>query len=610
MIDDIEAEYKRRRAAFAAEFSSSTARGSNLILLLLLALIALVYTAFNGIHQPERAWWAVVPLAMIVAIIPLQLRARAAAQRASRLLALYQRGAARLDGSEPQSGHTGEAFRKTADSAAGSLSNGHLYDRDLNILGPESIFGMLATTRTAVGQRSLAQLLLHSADAEIVRERQAAVQELAPMLDLRETVALLGRSAFDELPAESFDRWLSPPPETDGAALAMWMRWVMLILTFAWLGLVLAALLHRVNLDTLPRNLAALLALQGAFALWMRPRVTAELKASHRLAGQTTILRDGLRVLREQAFKSPLLRQMQQRSEGDENALKSLSGSLNLVEQRSKEWFYAPGLLLAVGSQAAISLVVWKQQHTAAMYAWIETWAAFEAMLAVATYAVEHPANIYPEITGNGAASFLAEALAHPLLPRAQAVANDISLGQEERFLLVSGSNMAGKSTLLRAVGCNVVLALAGAPICARSASMSALRVGASLALVDSLAEGKSKFLAEVERLRDLVALAKQNPGNSLFLIDEIFSGTNSADRRAAAEAVLRRLMREGAIGALSTHDLALAELAELPELGGRNVHMASPDEADPLGFDYLLKPGVNRSTNALAIVKMLGLAD
>jgi DNA mismatch repair ATPase MutS len=112
-----------------------------------------------------------------------------------------------------------------------------------------------------------------------------------------------------------------------------------------------------------------------------------------------------------------------------------------------------------------------------------------------------------------------------------------------------------------------------------------------------------------VERLRDLVALAKANPQNALFLIDEIFSGTNSADRRAAAEAVLRGLIREGAIGALSTHDLALAELAEVPELGGRNVHMASPDESDPLGFDYLLKPGVNRTTNALAIVKMLGLA-
>jgi DNA mismatch repair ATPase MutS len=192
------------------------------------------------------------------------------------------------------------------------------------------------------------------------------------------------------------------------------------------------------------------------------------------------------------------------------------------------------------------------------------------------------------------------------LLAATIAIKNDVFLDAATRFLLISGSNMAGKSTLLRAVGCNTVLALAGAPVCARAAKMSALRVGASLALVDSLAEGKSKFLAEVERLRDIVALA--GSGECLFLIDEIFSGTNSADRRAAAEAVLRALIRAGAIGALSTHDLALAELAEVPELGGVNVHMASPVENDPLAFDYLLKPGVNRTTNALAIVRMLGL--
>ena len=128
------------------------------------------------------------------------------------------------------------------------------------------------------------------------------------------------------------------------------------------------------------------------------------------------------------------------------------------------------------------------------------------------------------------------------------------------------------------------------------------------MAVRDSLAEGKSKFLAEVERLRAVLTMARENPSQSLFLIDEILSGTNSADRREAAGAVLRGLLQAGAIGALSTHDLALAELAEIKELHGSNVHMASPNDDDPLGFDYLLKPGVNRTTNALAIVRLLGL--
>ncbi|MDQ2924137.1 MAG: hypothetical protein M3R43_01040 [Acidobacteriota bacterium] len=594
MSESIESEYERRRAGLAGEFARMGARGSTLAQILLVALAALAYTAYQGIHRGDRAWWALLPLGVIVGVVPELLRARRQAHRAARLLDVYERGAARMDGSQTQSGHTGEAFCEA----------GHLYERDLDILGADSIFGMLATTRTAVGERALARLLLHGASAETVRARQAAVRELAPMLELRERVALMGQSAFDELPAESFERWLDKPD----AGLAMWMRWVLIALTVTWVGLAIAALLHRVDMATLPRNLAALLALEGAFALWLRPRAMAELEAAQRLAGQTAILREGLRLMREQRFESELLRGLQTNAADQERALKALSGSLALVEQRAKEWFYAPALMLAVGTHAAISLQAWKRAHGDAMRGWIAAWAEFEAALALGTYAAEHHENVYPEMVEGGGAVFEAEGLVHPLLPRAQAVANDVRLDAETRFLLISGSNMAGKSTLLRAIGCNAVLALAGVPICARAATMSASHVGASLALVDSLAEGKSKFLTEVERLRDLVALAKTNPANSLFLIDEIFSGTNSADRRAAAEAVLRGLVREGAIGALSTHDLALAGLAEVPELRGRNVHMASPDESDPLGFDYVLKPGVNRTTNAMAIVKMLGL--
>jgi len=625
MGESIRGEYERRRAAFAAEFDKMSARSSSLTLMLLGAAGLFVYLAWQGFTHLDHAWWAVVPLVAAVGLVPVQLRARAAAQRAMRLLDVYERGLGRVDGSKPQSGHTGEAFHE----------DGHLYERDLNILGADSIFGMLATTRTAVGQRALAGLLLHpevvvtsprglkpgsvaggnvQAEARTlqseVHARQAAVKELAPMLDLRERVALLGRSAFEELPAESFDRWL----DTARGGLAVWMRWVFLALTLAWVALIVAALLHRADFETLPRNVGALLALQGAFALWLRPRVMAEIEGAQRLAGQTNILRDGLKLVQEQKFSADLLLRLQKDAEGEERALKSLAGSLMLVEQRAKEWYYAPALLLAVGSHAAISLEAWKREHGEAMRKWVRTWAEFEALLALGTYAAEHEKNVYPEMV-EGEATFVAEGLAHPLLAASVAVRNDVRLDAQTRFLLISGSNMAGKSTLLRAVGCNAVLGLVGAPIGAQSARMSALRVGASLALVDSLAEGKSKFLAEVERLRDIVALAEgpgsraQDPEDGcLFLIDEIFSGTNSADRRAAAEAVLRALIRSGAIGALSTHDLALAELAEVPELGGLNVHMASPVEDDPLAFDYLLKPGVNRTTNALAIVRMLGL--
>jgi DNA mismatch repair ATPase MutS len=171
---------------------------------------------------------------------------------------------------------------------------------------------------------------------------------------------------------------------------------------------------------------------------------------------------------------------------------------------------------------------------------------------------------------------------------------------------------MAGKSTLLRAIGTNAVLTLAGAPIPADSARISPLKLCASLALTDSLADGKSKFLAEVERLHAILSVASAGgaaePAKVLFLIDEIFSGTNSLDRCTAAQAIIHSLIAAGAIGALSTHDLALTEIAT-PALHGINVHMASPNPEDPLAFDYILKPGVNTSSSALAILRLIGLA-
>jgi DNA mismatch repair ATPase MutS len=203
-------------------------------------------------------------------------------------------------------------------------------------------------------------------------------------------------------------------------------------------------------------------------------------------------------------------------------------------------------------------------------------------------------------------AAFAAQGLAHPLLLRESCVANDAGFDAQTRFWIISGSNMAGKSTLLRSIGLNVVLALAGAPVRAESLSLAPFRICASISIADSLLEGKSRFMAEVERIRDTIAAASAGP--VLFLIDEIFSGTNSHDRRIAAESVVKALIASGAIGALSTHDLALTEIAPLPGLMGENVHMCSRSDEDALDFDYLVKPGVNRQSNALAIVKLAGV--
>lgn len=561
------------------------------------ALLAvwLLVRAMRG-SQP----WSAGLAASVAAAVALLLMLRARGQYASawRRAVLYDVALERVSGEKPDTGATGEAFARS----------GHLFQYDLNVIGKDSLFARLATTRTAIGQRGLAAVLLDATEMRVARERQAAVQELAGRFDLRERVALLGRSKLQDVPVESFERWLSG----EDAGYPRWLRPVLACVTLGWIALAVSGLLLRLDTHLLLRNLELLLAVQMMLCARWRRTVNRELEAAQQLVGQTEILREGLRLLREESFSAALLQRLQGAASGEDRALAQLERWLSVVEQRPKEWFYPLSLATAMGTQAAMALERWRGEHGAAMRVWLGTWAEFEAMLALATYAAEHESDVYPELLlpGDGVeAAFAASELRHPLLRREVAVANDVTLDAEQAFLLISGSNMAGKSTLLRAMGMNAVLALAGAPVAAAAMRLSVDCLGASLAVSDSLAEGKSKFLAEVERLREIVTLARTHPARTLFLIDEILAGTNSLDRRAAAESVVRALMAVQAVGALSTHDLTLTEIAEMSELRGHNVHMASPHEDDPLAFDYLLKPGINRTANAMAIVRMMGLA-
>lgn len=576
-------------------FATTRRRGDSFKLGLLGSVALLATAVYQALQHGASWWWSGASLALVLGMVWLLLRTRDANQRAWRRVSLYAVALARVSGEKPDSGHTGEAFAR----------EGHLFQHDLNVLGSSSLFDRLATTRTAVGQRGLARLLLDPATTAMARERQAAIRELEQRLDLRERVALLGRSKFEDVPAAGFEFWL------DGgrgvAPFAAWLSPVLLLLTLAWIVAAAGGWLLHVDGHLWRRNLEVLFGLQWLLCLRTRTRVNRELEAAQPLAGQTLILRDGLRVLREERFESALLQRLQREAQGEDAALKALERWLAVLEQRPKEWFYVLSLLLCLGTQAAIALERWKRKYGEPMRRWIETWAEFEALIALATYAAEHEGDAYPELVDEETPVYQARSLRHPLLAR-DAVANDVALGGAAKFLLISGSNMAGKSTLLRAMGANVVLALAGAPVAAESMRCGVDAVGASISVSDSLIEGKSKFLAEVERLKAIVELARAHNGRTLFLIDEILAGTNSADRKAAAEATLRALVRARAVGAISTHDLTLTEIAEMDGMHGENVHMASPDDEDPLGFDYRLKPGKNRTTNAMAIVRMMGL--
>ena len=230
----------------------------------------------------------------------------------------------------------------------------------------------------------------------------------------------------------------------------------------------------------------------------------------------------------------------------------------------------------------------------------------FEALCALASYAAENPSDPFPEIVTDRTC-FEAESLGHPLIPEAECVRNDISLGGPVRAFVVSGSNMSGKSTILRSVGVAAVMALAGAPVRASRLRVSPLAVGGTLRVQDSLQAGKSRFYAEITRVRQLVDLAR-GPLPLLFLFDELFHGTNSHDRSIGAESVLRGLIQRGAIGLITTHDLALAEIVTGIGPQAINVHFADHFENGQMRFDYKMRPGVVEHSNALALMRAVGL--
>ncbi len=288
-------------------------------------------------------------------------------------------------------------------------------------------------------------------------------------------------------------------------------------------------------------------------------------------------------------------------------AIDRLTRIVQIEESRHNAIFRALGGMVFAGTHLAYALEHWRARYGSAVRVWIDAVARFEALSSLARHAYENPADVFATVE-DGPVALEAKGLAHPLLRIEAAVRNDVALARSgTRLWIVSGSNMAGKSTLLRTTGVNVALALAGAPVRATEMRLSAFQVGASMRIVDSLHEGTSHLYAEIKRLHAIVELCKESRP-VLFLLDEVLHGTNSSDRRAGAAAVLHSLLQAGAVGMVTTHDLALARIAD--ELGdaGANVHFVDHMRDGKLAFDYTLRPGPVRKGNALELMRATGL--
>ena len=311
-----------------------------------------------------------------------------------------------------------------------------------------------------------------------------------------------------------------------------------------------------------------------------------------------------MRIALHEKFSSAKLVAIANVTRNGEARLRHLQRLIQLYKQRDNQWLVWPAYLLLWGTQFSMAIDQWRRREGNHMLEWLSALAEFEALLSLATYSYEHPLDTFPEILEDGPA-LEAEGLGHPLLDESTCVRNDILLGGGVQFLVISGSNMSGKSTFVRAIGLNAVLAWMGAPVRCTKLRISQLAVGAAIRVQDSLADGRSHFLAEMQRLRRMIDVAGERP--LLYLADEIMSGTNSKDRRIATEWVVRALVLRKAIGVITTHDLALTEIAN-NGLPGRNMHFEDTGEGGELHFDFRLRPGVLTHSNALNIAHMLGI--
>jgi hypothetical protein len=546
--------------------------------------------------------WCLPGIAIFLGLLVVHERVLRRRGRCSRAVELYARGLRRLDGAWVGMGDDGERY-VSPESAGG----GHLYAADLDLFGRGSLFELLCEARTRAGAGTLAAWLLAPAGAEEVRRRQSAVADLAGRLGLREELSTLGQELESELESADLARWAGAPSQLAGLR---WLRGVLALLALANLLGILGWWLWGWG----PAPLLVAGILDVLLFLAVRRKVDATLDGVDRASADLSMIAELLLRIEGEPFEASWLiervGELQVGGASPGREIERLQKLVDLVESRRNAFFAPFAALVWWTTQLAFAIEGWRARSGALVGRWLEIVGEVEAAASLAVFRYENPEDSFPEILDDDdprSPLLQGTKLGHPLIPAERCVRNDVDLGGARRALIVSGSNMSGKSTYLRTCGVNVVLALAGAPVRAQSLTLSRLAVGASIRIQDSLMEGASKFYAEITRLRHVLDLTAGDLP-VLFLLDEILHGTNSHDRRIGAEAVVRALLERGAIGLVTTHDLALARIAEEPGTRLENVHFQDTLEGGRVRFDYRLRPGVVTRSNALELMREVGL--
>ena len=550
------------------------------------------------IHRPMVLECLLAPAGLFVLLAVLHDKAIRSLSFRERTIRFYERGMSRLEDRWAGTGETGDRF----------LDPQHPYARDLDLFGKTSLFELLCTAQTRAGEETLAKWLLAAAPVEEILARQSAIRDLRKRIAFKEKLATVAEKVRLGVQPETLSAWgerspFFPSRTTRLVTSALAVLWILSLVSWAFWGFGIGAVAMSV------------LNLAWSHRLYSRWDEAAD--ALEKADDDLGLLAEILAMLEHEHFSAPKLLELQatltRSGIAPSDAIRKLARIAGYLESRRNVLVRLVDLFTFWSAQLVFAAERWQQEHGPHIRGWLSAVGEFEALIALSTYAYEHPRDVFPEFVAQGAlpedqgALFDIEGMTHPLMPERKAVPNHVKLGDGLQLIILSGPNMAGKSTFIRSVGVNAVLAQCGAPVRATRLRLSPLNVTASICVLDSLSGGVSRFYAEIHRIKLVVDLAR-GPVPVLFLLDELLSGTNSNDRLAGAQLVVRSLIQQGAIGMVSTHDLALAAIPETMAERAANYHFEDRFEDGKLAFDYRLKPGIVKTSNALELMRSIGL--
>ena len=483
----------------------------------------------------------------------------------------------------------------------------HLYTFDLDIFGERSLFQYINRTSTPIGKQQLANWLnTHLEQKEEILRRQKAIRELSNDLEYRQTFQLLGL--------------LHKGKAADNKEINDWVNSPDMYRTRSFLR-ILPSIVAGINILTITLSAAGLISgniaggIFGCFVLlsFIFSRSITKMQATYgeKLQILSTYAKQILLTEQKEVFSPELQKLKSELITGNEAASQSvykLNRLMNALDQRNNMFMsiILNGLLFWELRQV-IRIEQWKEAHSSDLTRWLKTIGEIDAYCSLATFAYNHPNYIYPEITSN-AFQMEADSLGHPLMDREKCVLNNIEIKKRPFFVIITGANMAGKSTYLRTIGINYLLACIGAPVCAKQMKIFPAKLVTSLRTSDSLTDNESYFFAELKRLK--LIIDKLESGEELFIIlDEILKGTNSTDKQKGSLALIKQFMALNTNGIIATHDLLLGTLTENYPNNIRNYCFEADITNNELTFSYQMKSGVAQNMNACFLMKKMGIA-